>query len=150
MAEKASESREEEEKRVLSELGEVVESLMEQVRRIGRKDPLLGEKAYREVLSRFRQSRKRVYSSRCVKGSYTLSPEWKIPFLAAKEYCRSKGWTKTDKDSEFVAFALKTFIQNIIKRLKAEDAMLVRREEESEQSSEESDKSREAEKDSQR
>ena len=149
MAERAEKEREEEEKRVLSEIGEAMETLMEQVRRIGYKDPVLGEKAYKEVLSRFRRSRKRVYNAQCVKGTFTLPPSWRVRFLAAKEYCRSQGWIKTDKDSEFVGFALKVFISNIIKRLRQEDAALVQEEEESEQSEEESDKSRESEKDNQ-
>ena len=150
MEKKAPEGEKEVEKRVLDELGEAIESLMEQVRRIGYKDPVLGREAYKEVLRRFRQSRKRVYDAQCVKGTFTLSPEWRLRFLAAKEYCRSRGWIKSDKDSEFVGFALKVFISNIIKRLRQEDAALVQEEEESEQSSEESDKSRESEKDSQR
>ena len=50
MEKKAPEGEKEVEKRVLDELGEAIESLMEQVRRIGYKDPVLGREAYKEVL----------------------------------------------------------------------------------------------------
>ena len=153
--ERGGEQREQEEEKrrqeeILEKLGEVVDSLTSEVKRIGERDPLLGEKAYKAVLSRFRRGMRKVYDAQVIRVPCVLPPSWRLYFEAAREYAYAQNWIKKNADTQFVAFCVKTVIKNIIKRLKAEDAMLVRREEESEQSSEESDKSREAEKDSQR
>lgn len=124
MAEKS-----EEEERISAEIERSVEEIFERVREVARERPDLARRLYKAVQGGYKRGRKRAYDSMRVRVNVSLPPSWRLRFLAAKEYCRSKGWVKSDRDSEFVAFALKVFIDNIIKRLKAEDEALAAEEE---------------------
>jgi len=138
------------EERILRELGEVVDKLTEEVGEIAKSNPLLGEKAYKAVFSRFRKGMRRVYDAQAIRVPCILPPSWRLYFEASREYAFAQNWIKTNTNTQFVAFCVKTVIKNIIRRLRAEDAELVRLAKESEQSSEGNDKSREGEKDNQR
>ena len=123
MAEKS-----EEEERISAELEKSVEEIFERVRELARENPLIAERLYKAVRSGYKRGRKRAYDSMRVRVNVLLPPSWRLRFLAAKEYCRSKGWVKSDRDSEFASFALRVFIDNIIKRLREEDEELAREE----------------------
>ena len=144
----------EEERKVLEEvkkLGEeAAEELAERLKEVADTDPEGSLKLFKAYMSGVRKGYKKLYAQKRKLIRIHLTPRWAAAFEAAKQYSYSQGWIDAPKDTVFARFCVKTVINNIIKRLKAEDAMLVRREEESEQSSEESDKSREVVRDNQR
>jgi len=127
-----------------------LEDVVTRLKRLGESDPELAMKAMKAVLGGVKKKYVEVYKHVRVQAMVTLPPSWRIPFIACREYAYAKGWIDKNSNARFAVFCVKTVIQNLLRRMKAEDEALARREEESEQSEEGSDKSREAEKDSQR
>ena len=129
---------------------EAASALAERLREIAGDDPESSLRLFQAYISGVRKGYKRLYAQKRKLIRIHLAPKWTLAFEAAKQYSYSRGWIKEPRDTLFARFCVITVIQNIIKRLKAEDAALVQTVKESEQSSEESDKSREGEKDNQR
>jgi len=122
---------EEEEERISEiekEFARSVEELFDRLKEVSRSNPELAGRLFSAVQGGYKRGRKRAYDSMRVRVNVSLPPSWRLRFLAAKEYCRSKGWVKSDRDSEFASFALRVFIDNIIKRLREEDEELAREE----------------------
>ena len=148
------EERREEEEKLLKEFekyGETfIDGLVEKAREVVGDDPTLTHRVLEAVLSGARKRKKAIYERKRVHGVYSLPPRFRPYFEIAKEYSYSKNWIRKNTDAQFVNFCIRVTVENIIKRLRQEDATLAQTVKESEQSSEESDKSREGEKDSQR
>jgi len=147
------EERREKEEKLLKEFekyGEtLLDGLMDRVRKVTGEDPILTEKVLKAVLRGVRKSKRAMYERERVHGVYSLPPRFRPYFEAAREYAFSKNWIKKNTDAAFANFCIRVTVENIIRRLRQEDEALARREAESEQSSEESDKSRESVKDNQ-
>jgi len=148
------EERREEEEKLLKEFekyGETfIDGLVEKAREVVGDDPTLTHRVLEAVLSGARKRKKAIYERKRVHGVYSLPPRFRPYFEIAKEYSYSKNWIRKNTDAQFVNFCIRVTVENIIKRLRQEDATLAQTVKESEQSSEESDKSREGEKDNQR
>ena len=147
------EERREEEEKLLKEFekyGETfIDGLVEKAREVVGDDPTLTHRVLEAVLSGARKRKKAIYERKRVHGVYSLPPRFRPYFEIAKEYAYSKNWIRKNTDSQFVNFCIRVTVENIIKRLRQEDAEFARMARESEQSSEESDKSRESVKDNQ-
>lgn len=128
----------------------LLNGLMDRVRKVAGEDPILTEKVLKAVLRGVRKSKRAIYERGRVHGVYSLPPRFRPYFEACVNYAYSKGWISKPSNSQFANFCIRVTVENIIKRLRQEDAELARMARESEQSEEESDKSREAEKDSRR
>ena len=147
------EERREEEEKLLKEFekyGETfIDGLVEKAREVVGDDPTLTHRVLEAVLSGARKRKKAIYERKRVHGVYSLPPRFRPFFEIAKEYSYSKNWIRKNTDSQFVNFCIRVTVENIIKRLRQEDATLAQTVKESEQSSEGNDKSREGEKDNQ-
>jgi len=145
--------RREEEEKLLKEFekyGETfIDGLVEKAREVVGDDPTLTHRVLEAVLSGARKRKKAIYERKRVHGVYSLPPRFRPYFEAAREYAFSKNWIKKNTDAAFANFCIRVTVENIIKRLRAEDATLAQTVKESEQSSEGNDKSREGGKDSQ-
>ena len=140
--------RREEEEKLLKEFekyGETfIDGLVEKAREVVGDDPTLTHRVLEAVLSGARKRKKAIYERKRVHGVYSLPPRFRPYFEIAKEYSYSKNWIRKNTDSQFVNFCIRVTVENILKRLRAEDATLAQTVKESEQSEEESDKSRES------
>ena len=145
---------EEQRERALEEVeklgAKAAEELAGRLREIAGDDPESSLRLFQAYISGARKGYKRLYAQKRKLIRIHLAPKWTLAFEAAKQYSYSRGWIEEPRDTLFARFCVITVIQNIIKRLRAEDAALVQTVKESEQSEEESDKSREGEKDNQR
>jgi len=145
---------EEQRERALEEVeklgAKAAEELAGRLREIAGDDPESSLRLFQAYISGVRKGYKRLYAQKRKLIRIHLAPKWTLAFEAAKQYSYSRGWIEEPRDTLFARFCVITVIQNIIKRLRAEDAALVQTVKESEQSEEESDKSREGEKDNQR
>ena len=129
---------------------EAAEALAEKLREIAGDDPEGSLKLFQAYISGVRKGYKRLYAQKRKLIRIHLAPKWTLAFEAAKQYAYAQGWIEKPKDSVFARFCVITVIQNLLRRMKSEDEALAQTAKESEQSSEESDKSHESEKDSQR
>ncbi len=145
---------EEQRERALEEVeklgAKAAEELAGRLREIAGDDPESSLRLFQAYISGVRKGYKRLYAQKRKLIRIHLAPKWTLAFEAAKQYSYSRGWIEEPRDTLFARFCVITVIQNILKRLRQEDATLVQRGAESEQSEEESDKSREAEKDNRR
>jgi len=148
------EERREKEEKLLKEFekyGEtLLDGLMDRVRKVTGEDPILTEKVLKAVLRGVRKSKRAMYERERVHGVYSLPPRFRPYFEAAREYAFSKNWIKKNTDAAFANFCIRVTVENIIRRLRQEDAEFARMAKESEQLAEGNDKSREGEKDNQR
>ena len=145
---------EEQRERALEEVeklgAKAAEELAGRLREIAGDDPESSLRLFQAYISGVRKGYKRLYAQKRKLIRIHLAPKWTLAFEAAKQYSYSRGWIEEPRDTLFARFCVITVIQNILKRLRQEDAEFARMARESEQSEEESDKSRESEKDSQR
>ena len=144
---------EEQRERALEEVeklgAKAAEELAGRLREIAGDDPESSLRLFQAYISGVRKGYKRLYAQKRKLIRIHLAPKWTLAFEAAKQYSYSRGWIEEPRDTLFARFCVITVIQNILKRLRQEDATLVQRGAESEQSSEESDKSRESARDNQ-
>jgi len=145
---------EEQRERALEEVeklgAKAAEELAGRLREIAGDDPESSLRLFQAYISGVRKGYKRLYAQKRKLIRIHLAPKWTLAFEAAKQYSYSRGWIEEPRDTLFARFCVITVIQNLLRRMKAEDAEFARMAKESEQSSEGNDKSRESEKDSQR
>ena len=128
---------------------EAASALAERLREIAGDDPESSLRLFQAYISGVRKGYKRLYAQKRKLIRIHLAPKWTLAFEAAKQYSYSRGWIEEPRDTLFARFCVITVIQNLLRRMKAEDAEFARMAKESEQSSEGNDKSHESEKDNQ-
>jgi len=116
-----------EEERISAELARSVEEIFERVREVARERPDLASRLYKAVQGGYRRGRRKAYDSMRVKGSYSLPPRFRPYFEICKEYAFSRGWISKPSNSEFAAFCIRTVIQNLLRKMREEDAEIARK-----------------------
>jgi len=116
-----------EEERISAEIARSVEEIFERVREVARERPDLASRLYKAVQGGYRRGRRKAYDSMRVKGSYSLPPRFRPYFEICKEYAFSRGWISKPSNSEFAAFCIRTVIQNLLRKMREEDAEIARK-----------------------
>ena len=117
-----------EEERISAEIARSVEEIFERVREVAaRGRPDLASRLYKAVQGGYRRGRRKAYDSMRVKGSYSLPPRFRPYFEICKEYAFSRGWISKPSNSEFAAFCIRTVIQNLLRKMREEDAEIARK-----------------------
>lgn len=117
----------EEEERISAEIERSVEEIFERVREVARENPLIAERVFKAVQSGYKRGRRRAYDSMRVRGTYSLPPKWKVAFEACVQYAYSRGWISAPSPSNFAAFCIRTVIQNLLRKIREEDAEIARK-----------------------
>jgi len=104
-----------------------VEELFDRLKEVSRKNPELAGRLFKAVQGGYKRGRRKVYDSLRVRGSYSLPPSLRPYFEIAKEYSYSRGWISKPSNSEFVAFCIRTVIQNLLRMMREEDAEIARK-----------------------
>ena len=121
---------EEEEERISEiekEFARSVEELFDRLKEVSRSNPELAGRLFSAVQGGYKRGRRKAYDALRVKGSYSLPPKYKLAFEACVQYAYSKGWISKPSPSKFASFAIRTVIQNLLRRMREEDEEIARK-----------------------